>query len=69
MTDDRLGTLLRGALPPTRPGASRRDLWPLVAKRLDERPRWSWIDSALSAAVTVSLLSFPEWLWLLVYHF
>lgn len=68
MTDDRLEKLLRDALLPTQPSASRRDVWPLLAERLDEKPRWSLIDIGLSAAVVVSLLLFPEWLWLLVYH-
>lgn len=68
MTDDRLARLVREALPPTEASASRRDVWPLLIERLEQRPRLSLIDIGLGIAVTVSFLLFPEWLWLLVYH-
>ena len=44
------------------------DLWPAVVDRVDRHPRWSAIDLALAAAVAVTLLMNPEWLWLLAYH-
>lgn len=68
MTGDRLGKLLREALPPTEASASRHDVWPLLVERLAESSRWSLIDIGLGVAAAVSLLLFPEWLWLLVYH-
>ena len=68
MTDDRLGKLLREAMPPTEARASRRDVWPLLVDRLEERPRLSLIDFGLGVAVAVSFLFYPEWLWLLVFH-
>ena len=68
MNDDQLGKLLRAALPPTQDSAARRDLWPSIVQRLNERPRWSLIDVALGAAAAAALLMFPEWLRLLVYH-
>ena len=68
MSDDRLEKLLRAALPPTADVSTRHDVWPALARRLDEKPRWSMLDVALGAAAAVALLLFPEWLWLLVYH-
>jgi hypothetical protein len=68
MNDDRIGRLLREALPPTQDNAARRDAWPSLVEQLDEKPRWSLLDIGLGAAATVSLLLFPESLWLLVYH-
>ena len=68
MTDERLKELLRGAI--SRPDAEepQRDLWPQMAARLGESPRWSYIDLGLAAAAAVALAVFPEWLWLLAYH-
>lgn len=66
MTDERLEQLLRAAMPPA--GALQRDLWPAVIDRLDRRQRWSSLDLGLAAAVAVTLLMKPEWLWLLAYH-
>ena len=68
MTDDRLTELLRRALPPPEDDGPRRDLWPRMAARFDERPRWSYIDLGLAAAAAIALAVFPEWLWLLAYH-
>lgn len=79
MTDDRLGELLRAAMPPTRdrtsPGnadrgvpVDRRDVWPDLVARLEGAPRWTMLDLGLAAAAAIALLMFPEWLWLLVYH-
>ena len=66
--DDRLAQLLRSALPPAPAQGPSRDLWLLVVNRLQAQPRWSWADFGLAAAVTIVLLMFPEWLWLLAYH-
>jgi hypothetical protein len=68
MTDDELGKLLRTARPPTEDAAARRDLWPAVVKRLNERPRWSLIDIGLATGAAAAVLVVPQWLWLLVYH-
>jgi hypothetical protein len=65
---DRLGELLRAAMPPTRDQASRRDVWPEVLDRLERGPRWTMLDLGLAAAAAIALLMFPDWLWLLVYH-
>jgi len=68
MTDERLGELLRTALPQSSPDDPSRDLWPDLVARIDGAPRWSLLDWSLAAAVAVSVLIFPEWLWLLAYH-
>ena len=69
MTDDeRLGRLLRSALPPIEAGASSRDPWPRVVSRCQASVAWSWLDAGLAAAVVIVLLLFPSWLWLLAYH-
>jgi hypothetical protein len=69
MTDDeRLQQLLRSALAPTSDRQRSRDLWPLVANRIQVRARWSWLDVSLAAVVAIVLLVFPDWLFLLAYH-
>jgi len=68
MTDDRLKELLRGAMALADSDEPRRDLWPRLASRFDERPRWSYVDLGLAAAAAIALAVFPEWLWLLAYH-
>lgn len=67
LIDDALGKLLREARPPIRDDAPRRDVWPSLVERLDERTRWSLTDVGLGIAAVVALLMFPGWLWLL-YH-
>ena len=68
MTDDRLQELLRGAMVFAGPEEPRHDLWPRMAARFDEKPRWSYVDLGLAAAAANALAVFPEWLWLLAYH-
>ncbi len=65
---DRFEHLLRAALPPVAGGEPGGDLWPRVVERLDARPPWSWVDAGLAAVVAVTLLMFPEGLFLLAYH-
>jgi len=68
MTDDRLGELLRAAIPPSGDEQSRRDAWPDLVARLERAPRWTMLDLGLAAAAAIALLMFPEWLWVLAYH-
>ena len=68
MTDERLRELVRAALPPSRNDRPARDMWPRVASRLEERPRWSYLDLGLAAAAATVLAVFPDWFWLLAYH-
>ena len=67
MTDDRLGQLLRTAMPAP-DDEPPRDVWAVVEDRLDRGPRWSLLDLGLAAAVIVALLLNPEWIWVLAYH-
>ena len=66
--DDRLQQLLRSALPRAAAQAPSRDLWPLVVNRAQARVGWSWLDVSLATFVTIVLLMFPRWLFLLAYH-
>ena len=65
---DRLEDLLRAALPPVVAGEPGRDLWPRVVERLDSSSTVSWVDLSLIAIVAITLLLFPEGLFLLAYH-
>ena len=60
---ERLEQLLRKCLPPTalrKEAGPKRDLWPEVLRRLDERtPALSLLDWALLAAVLALLASAP----------
>ena len=66
--DESLQHLLRSALPRVADQAPARDLWPLVVNRVQARVRWSWLDVGLAGVVTIVLLLFPRWLFLLAYH-
>ena len=68
MTDEQLQELVRASLPPSQADGPTRDLWPLLACRLEARPRWSYVDLGLATAAAVALAIFPEWFWLLAYH-
>jgi len=63
-----LEELLRGAMPPVPGDAAPPDAWPSVLARIDQRPRWSFVDLGLAAAAGAVLFMNPEWLWLLAYH-
>lgn len=67
MTDDRLGDLLRAAMPPGS-DPPHRDVWPDLVARVDCGPRWTMLDIGLAAATAIALLMFPEWLWVIAYH-
>ena len=61
--------LLRSAVPPIGAAAApSRDLWPLIAKRNQAGPQWSWLDVSLAIGVAIMLLLRPDWLVLLAYH-
>ena len=70
MTEDtRLLALLRSAVPPVVSAGPSRDVWSLVVKRSQERPKWSWLDVALAAGGAIALLIRPDLVMLLAYHF
>ena len=69
MTDpDRLEQLLRAALPPA-DGEPAADLWPRVLARVETPPAWSRIDIGLAGLIGITLLLYPEGLYLLAFHF
>lgn len=70
MTDDsRLLALVRSAVPtPLVTAVPSRDLWPLVVKRSEERPKWSWLDVGLATGVAIALAIWPDVLLRLAYH-
>ena len=67
--DERLRKLLRSAIAPLENPELKRDLWPLMLRKLDERPiRADWLDWALAALVMLWCFVFPEVIAGLLYH-
>ena len=66
---DEMKKLLKEALPPVGESELRRDLWPAMLRRLDERavrvPWWDWV---LLAGVSLLMLFFPGVIPALLYH-
>lgn len=77
---DRMKKLVQQALPPVAGNAEpRRDLWPAVLRRLDERPAapaltgraWlnsAWFDGALAFGLVGLAAGFPASIPLLLYY-
>jgi hypothetical protein len=67
--DDRqMGDALKQSFPPVNTEL-RRDLWPEVLRRLDDRPvRVPWYDWALVGLSAAMLLAFPRLILVLAYH-
>jgi len=68
---DELKKLLKGAVPPVGGTELRRDLWPEMRRRLEERTvrvRVPWWDWALLAGASLLLLLFPRVIPALLYH-
>jgi hypothetical protein len=64
-----LKKLLKGSLRPARDAELRRDLWPAMLQRLDERTvRVPWWDWALLAGVIALFCLFPGTIPALLYH-
>ncbi len=66
--DERLERLVRELLPPADTRGPTRDLWPLIVERGRAPRQWSWLDLGLVAALIATVVVFPRWLLLLVYH-
>ena len=63
-----LREMLRSNVPRARTEL-RRDLWPQMLRRFEERPRRvAWIDWALVATIASLLLLFPKAIPVLMYH-
>jgi len=69
MSDDRLQEWVRSQLPPVEQAGPTRDLWPDVVERSRRRAAVSVVDVSIAALIGVVLLLFPQWFWLLAYHF
>lgn len=66
---DRMRKTLREALPPVRQPELRRDLWPEMLRRLQEKPaRVPWFDWALLAVSIAAAYFFPALIPALFYH-
>jgi hypothetical protein len=68
---DEVKKLLKGAVPPVGETELRRDLWPEMRRRLEERTvrvRVPWWDWALLAGASLLLLLFPGVIPALLYH-
>jgi len=69
MNDDETKRLISSAIGSLQDVELKRDLWPDVRRRIDERTmRVSTFDWVLIAAVFASVVMFPEWLLALLYH-
>lgn len=70
MNDERIRELLRNAVPPVRTPELRRDLWPAMREKLDQRAviRFSWFDAALAAALALALILVPRLIPALLYQ-
>jgi hypothetical protein len=74
--DSELGRLrkaLESAVPPVAHSEPRRDLWPLLLRRIAETPpltslRMPWFDWALLGLAATALFLFPALLPALLYH-
>ena len=67
--DRKLRELLRSAIAAVRDTELKRDLWPQMIRKLDQRAvRVSWFDWALVAVAAVWILFFPEAIPILLYH-
>jgi hypothetical protein len=70
--DNEVKELLKRAVAPVQDAELRRDLWPQMSHKLDERPSplraVPWLDWALVAIVSAVLILFPGSIPALLYH-
>ncbi len=67
--NEKIRAVLRRAIPPVTDRELKRDLWPQMLRRLEERPaRVPWFDWALVAVVAIWLFFSPETILVLLYH-
>ena len=68
-SDKELKELLKQSLAPVTDTELRRDLWPDMLRKLDQRPfRVPWHDWALAAILAALILVFPGAIPALLYH-
>ena len=68
-----LRNMLESAVPPVADSEPRRDLWPLLLRRIADPPprtslRMPWLDWALLGLAATALFLFPALLPALLYH-
>ena len=67
--EEQIREMLRKALPPTEDTELRRDLWPEMLRKVEQRPvQVPWFDWALAALVGAAFLLFPGVMPALLYH-
>ncbi len=67
--DEKIREALRKALVPVADRELKRDLWPQMLRRLDQRPpRVPWFDWALAALLAALIFIFPEVIPALLYQ-
>ena len=67
--NEKIRELLRKAIPPVADRELKRDLWPQMLRRLEERPaQVPWFDWALVAVVAIWFFFAPEAIPILLYH-
>jgi hypothetical protein len=68
--DKTLRDLLKQSIAPVRDAELRRDLWPQMLQRLDEKHpvRVPWFDWVLAALASAALIFFPGVIPALLYH-
>jgi hypothetical protein len=67
--DEKIRRVLRKAIPPVADREQKRDLWPHMLRRLEERPaQLPWFDWALLGFLVLCFLFFPEAIPLLLYQ-
>ncbi len=67
--NEKIRGVLRRAIPPVADRELRRDLWPQMLRRLEERPaQVPWFDWALLAVPAIWFFFSPEAIPILLYH-
>jgi hypothetical protein len=67
--EDRMGHLLRQALPPICDAEPERDLWPAMLRRLESRRASPpWFDWALAGALAIFVIVFPASIPVFLYY-
>ncbi len=67
--DEKISESLRRAIPPVADRELKRDLWPQMLCRLEERPaQVPWYDWALLAVLAIWFVFVPKAIPILFYH-
>jgi hypothetical protein len=67
--NEKIRAALRRVIPPVADRELKRDLWPQMLRRLEERPAHvPWSDWALVALVAIWFFFSPEAIPILLYH-